>query len=153
MAINPNYTTTISMHDRSGEPTSWSFNTIDDMQDEGATEATLVTLITATNALIDGVLNRYNFTRTHRVSNAKSSAAGQREEKFLVTYEDTVTLVPYTFELPCRKSALIPPINTDEYDITAAPFAAWVAAFEAHAASPDGNPVNVTSIRLMGKNT
>lgn len=153
MALNPANTATVSGKDRSGESWSYSMNTEEAKWAEGAGNAEYIALVTATAALIDGVVTRRSFTETFRASNAKFSAAGQREQKFLVTYEDLVTLVPYNIELPCRKVTLDPPVNTDEYDITAVPFAAYVTALEAYITSPDGNPVNVTSIRLMGKNT
>lgn len=153
MAINPAFGVTVSMRDRSGEPTSWSVNTTEARLADGAAGSEFIALGLATISLINGTVTRQNFTTTHRVSNAKFAAAGQREEKFLVSYEDQVTLVPYSFELPCRDTTLIPPANTDEYDLSLAPFAAYVTALEAFAVSPDGNTINVTSIRLMGKNS
>lgn len=153
MAINPSWVTTISMVDRSAEGTSWSIPTSDAFSEEGAGNTEFAALLTASAALIDGVRTRYNFTQTYRASNAVNASAGQREQKFLVTYEDQVTLAKYSFELPCRKVSLDPPVGTDEYVITAAPFAAFVTALEAYAKSPDGNIITVTSIRLMGKNT
>lgn len=153
MAINPSWVTSISMVDHSGEPTSWSVNTDKTHSDAGRTDADLIDLVTASAALINGAITRENFTETYKVSNSKFATAGQREEKFLVTYEDVTTLASYRFELPCRDTTLVPPANTDEYDITASPFAAFVTALEAYATSPDGNVINVTSIRLMGKNS
>lgn len=153
MGLNPSATVTVSLKDRSGEPTSYSVPTTVANAAEGEGNTEFDALIPTIGALIDGIVTRYNFNQTFRVSNAKNSTSGQREEKFLVTYEDTVTKIPYSFELPCRKSSLIPPVRDDEYDITASPFAAFCTAFEAYATSPDGNAVNVTSIRLIGKNT
>lgn len=153
MALDPSYTLTMSYKDRSGESTSWSVPTDATHAAAGDGDTDFTALETATNALIDGVLVRENWTQTHRTGNLKHSAAGQREQKYLVTYEDIVTLVPYSFELPCRKVSIDPPVNTDEYDISVSPFAAYKTALEAYAVSPDGNGIRLISVRLIGKNT
>jgi hypothetical protein len=152
MALNPTRKYTRSFVDRSGEPTSYSVHVEDAIIDGGFVGTEIAAYETAEAALRDGVLTREGFSIGLKVSNVDHASAGQREQKFLISYEDTVTLAPYDFELPCRKVSLDPPINTDLYDITASPFAAYVTALEALAVSPDGNPINVTSIRLIGKN-
>ena len=153
MAINPTITLTVSMVDRSGEPTSFSIPTSEANVVAGFSDVLWDPMQTALAALIDGQIQRWSGTFTTRVSNVTPASAGQREQKFLVSYQDDVTLAKYSFELPCRKVSLDPPLNTDEYVLTAAPFAAFVAALEGYALSPDGNAITVTSIRLMGKNT
>lgn len=139
--------------DRSAETSSWSVPTDEARFVEGYAGALFSALEVAAAAIADGSITRVNWTKTHKVSNQTAATVGQREQKYLVTYEDTVTLAKYSFELPCRDATINPAQFTDEYDITVAPFLAFCSALEAYAVSPDGNAINVKSIRLMGKNT
>jgi hypothetical protein len=79
----------------------------------------------------------------------------QRERKFLVIYEDDVTLALYRMEIPCADYALTGLFagSTDEVILTQTEVAAMIAAFETLAKSPEGNAVTVVSIRGVGRNT
>ncbi len=153
MPANPAYKAIMTVLDHSGEKSSWSVNTLAARLSEGEDNTEWDALNTAANALLDGLGTRSNFTQTNTHTNAKFAATGQREQKFLVTYEDNLSLASYSFEMPCRKTSLSPAAGTDEYDITASPFAAFVTALQAYAVSPEANSITVLSIRLIGKNT
>ena len=158
--INPATVASATVVDRSGELSKTSFNLDPDLwlawvadPTAGGPENTRVTAFTAAwNGICDGTRIRRHLTRSYRASNVANASAGQREERWLVTYEDTSTNAIYTMELPCRKQTLQPDEGTDFVDITEAPFSTFVTALEDVALSPDGNPINVLSIRIMGRN-
>lgn len=81
-----------------------------------------------------------------------SNGFGQREQKYLLTYVDTVSGDVGDSEIPCRDASIVPPLNTDYYDLTVAPWVAFKNAFEALAVSKLGNPVLLQKVKLMGKN-
>lgn len=125
---------------------------IEDVGGDGIPDnALVVAYVNAVDALTDGVIDQYASSQVIR-GLTLSQGAGQREHKFLVRYADDVTLERFTFTIPTRKVTLEPPVGTDRYDITAAPFAGFVTAFEALAVSPRGNTVTVTDIVLAGRN-
>lgn len=153
---NPETNFTMTVVDRSGEISRFSFTPSADFLSAdplgGTPGATAANLYSAVASLIDGVTIRRSLNTTRKISNSPYASAGQREEKWLVVFQDNVSLDLYTLELPCRKPSLQPPVNSDEVDLTAAPFSTFKAAFEAAALSPDGNAVTVLSIRLIGRN-
>jgi len=153
LAINPSYKTTYSYVDHSGEPTSFSVNVAQSDWLEGDANTDENAFATSVAALVDGLMKRKNFTQTKILSNAPYASAGQREQKYEIGYQDAITLVPNSFELPVRKVSLVPPADSDLYDITASPFAAFVTAAQEYVVSPDGNPITVLYIRLIGRNT
>jgi len=75
----------------------------------------------------------------------------QRETKWIVRYEDTVTHEIYRNEIPCADLALLS--GNSEF-ITAFPVGAlqtFKDAWEAGVLSPDGNAVTVVSLQAVGK--
>lgn len=150
MALNPTYTLSFSLVDRSGEIGRFGINTLVPAESNELTNNALITAFRS--ALVDitaGTLKSVQFSEVRRVSNAESGE-GQREDKVLVVYEDTVTLTKYAVEIPTVD--MITPAGDDQYDLTAPPWPAFVAAFEALAVSPDGNALNVLSATRVGRN-
>lgn len=152
MAQNPAFTYSQSRVDRSGERSRFSVNVQSSEGFGGSESAEQVAFKAAIESVCNGALVSESLTDVNKVSNVVNAATGQREEKWLVSYEDTVTLALYQTELPCRDTAIQPPVNTDEVDLTAAPWVAFTTAWEAYVLSPDGNPTNLTSVRLIGRN-
>jgi len=133
------------------------------------------TLKAATQAIVLGTLKEEGWVgdRTPISNTPPTDPNAQRERKWLVQFEDTtaffdapVNAIPnegyrknFTVEIPTAKvngygggldSALL--INTDEADLAHTAIAAWVTAFEAIARTPYGGAVNVTRIRVVGRN-
>jgi hypothetical protein len=100
----------------------------------------------------DGTIIRVSYNRTLRVSNAAFAPSGHREDRWLIIYQDNVTLKLYTTEIPCRKVSLNVSNGSDERDLSVAPWSTFKSAFETVARSPEGNPITVLSIRLIGRN-
>jgi hypothetical protein len=76
----------------------------------------------------------------------------QREIAIRVAYQDTVTGKKYRFDVPGPVDDLYPPQGTDVVPLSNLIAAAFIAVFEEVCRSVDGNPVVVTSIRLVGRN-
>ncbi len=103
-------------------------------------------------------LTTFNFTRTTTSFAVETSAGGlptsdfaQRENRFRVFYQDTVTLKKYHLDLPCADLSVMPS-GSDLLDISAAPATDFITPFEAHAVSELGNAVTVLAIQYVGKN-
>jgi len=139
------------MVDRSGEVARLQLNTAD-MVVIDTLPAAVTDLVTALGTIADGTIIGVIASGSNKLTNAAHSAEGQREERWLITYEDTVTKALYTSEIPCRKSSVKPPTETDKVDITQAPWTDFVTKFEALARSADGNAINVLRIQLSGRN-
>lgn len=151
MARNPNYSYNFSMIDRSGESARFTINT----PDLGAIDVipTLVTdFQTALTAVADGLVTNISTVGARKITNAAFSTDGQREEKWLLTYQDNTTFALYQTEIPCRKASVKPPQGTDDVDLAVAPWPAFKTAFEALATSPDGNGVTLLKVTLIGRN-
>lgn len=82
-----------------------------------------------------------------------ASDYAQRENKWLVTYEGDTSHKLFQIEIPTADAALRNQ-NNDDIDITAAPFAAFVTAFETIARSPDSDveTVTVRGMKFVGRN-
>jgi len=152
MAINPSYKVTVSKRDLSGEIGKYSFGVLsDDSLTADITDLpAVVALRAAINDIADGVDVSVTYNEARNLSNVKIGT-GQREDKYLVIYEDVTTLQPYDMEIPCRNNSFDTMPGTDLFDLTVTEFADFVTAFEAIARSPDGNAVNVLAIRLIGQ--
>jgi hypothetical protein len=74
----------------------------------------------------------------------------QRERKWVISYEDTVTFERYTVEVPMADLTLLDG-NTDQADLDNATVAAFVTAFEAYQLSPNGNAVEIKKITHVGR--
>lgn len=157
MARNPEANFSISLVDRSGEMSRVTFAPSDaflaDALDTNPNPTSPAgVFFAALSTVIDGAVLRRSYTQTLRVQNLAFASAGQREERWLVVYEDAVTKALYSFELPCRKSSLQPPVNQDEVDLSVAPWSAFKSAAEAAIVSPDGNAIVIRAIKLIGRN-
>lgn len=157
MARNPDETFSISLVDRSGELSRVTFTPssaflTDALDPNPAPAGAAGVFYAALAGIVDGATLRRSFTQTLRVQNLAFATAGQREERWLVVYEDNVTKALYSFELPCRKASLQPPVNQDEVDLTVTAFANFKTAAEAAILSPDGNGITVRMIKLIGRN-
>lgn len=81
------------------------------------------------------------------------SVYAQREIKLLVSLQDTVTGKRSSFTLGTfDPTSVTIPAGSDVVDITAGNAATLVSAVEAFVASPAGNAVTVTGMRLVGRN-
>ena len=80
-------------------------------------------------------------------------STAQREIALKVTFRDTVNGRVGHFTVPGPKSTLYPPSGTDVVPLSNLVAEAFIAVFEANAVSRDGNPVEVTQIRLIGRNS
>lgn len=147
---NPADVLSFALIDRSGEIGRFGLNVALPADAEELTTSTIITNFRdALTAVTAGVLKTVQFSEVRKISNAEQGE-GQREDKALVMYEDTVSLEKYTVEIPTVDQVTI--LGRDLYDITTAPWSTFVTAFEALAVSPDGNPVNVLSISRVGRN-
>lgn len=87
---------------------------------------------------------------------APASPVAQRELKWLVTYEGSISGKLYQLTIPTAdisNAALLLP-NSDEADLTAQAWVDFITAFQAIGSTPDNPAENVTvrSIRLVGRN-
>lgn len=80
-----------------------------------------------------------------------SEPTAQREIALRVQYRDTANAKKYRFDVPGPVSGLYPPQGTDQVPLDNIIAAAFITVFEAQCVSPDGNPVEVVSIRLVGR--
>lgn len=157
MARNPDTTATFTYVDRSGEGARISVSPSDALLEDitkpnvpvGSVAANF---LAALASIADGQIVRRSVTTTVKLSNAAYAAEGQREERWLVVYQDNVTFALYSFEIPCRKASVKPPANQDEVDLTVAPWVNFKTATEAAVVSPDGNPITVLMVKLIGRN-
>lgn len=76
----------------------------------------------------------------------------QRETKWLVRYQDNVTMDVYRTEIPCANLSLLGG-HSEFLDITTAlsPGLVFKNAFEAQVVSEDGNPITVLDIQAIGR--
>lgn len=119
---------------------------------------TFITAVTdfraAVQNLTDGTVQQEQFSLFNRATNEFPTASvATREDKYLIRYEDTTTLRVYTVAIP---TAVKDPAEfiagTDFLDISGGDPLTLKTTFEALAASPAGNPVNVLSIKYVGRN-
>lgn len=87
---------------------------------------------------------------------AKSSTPeARRELKWLVTYEDDVTLKQYQIEIPCpdiTNADLVDGTEGKNAVLSEAEWVAFITAFEVVARSPTGAAVTTLSAREVGRN-
>lgn len=156
MATNPSYTMSFTILDRSAEIGRSSINTADfaALDDgAGAIPAAVNTLINDFYGLLSvGNVVSFGSTATRKQSNA-AIGTGNREDRWLVRYQDTVTLKTYNFQVPCRNNSLVTVEGTDRLDLdnTINPGVAdAITALEDVAKSPDGNAIEVLDILVLG---
>jgi hypothetical protein len=114
----------------------------------------LTTLTAALNGLHVGTLHRINVTEFDPISgNYPTNELANRELKVLIGYSDDVTGKKYTFTVPCiDSSAFVRVPGTDFLEITEAPLAAFVTAYELIGKSEMGNAVTVNYAKVVGRN-
>lgn len=157
MPINPAHFGSLTYMDHTGERSSMQFNF-------GAITPTSLAgflsqfgdLRNATNAITLGTLvaDQWVGDRTVYSNTRPTDPNAQRERKFLVIYEDTVTLARYRIEIPTADYSLVTfgPNGDDIILPTSGPVKTWIDAFEALCRSPEGNPVNVIAMKGVGRN-
>jgi len=127
------------------------------------TAANIVATIAAGDALVTAIegitlglssVKHYEAKRSPLSGSVRaSSAASQREVKWLVRFHDSVTFERGTVELPCADTAKLDANNRGYAEIgDAGDVDAFVTAFEAFALGPGGNAVVVDDIMLVGRN-
>ena len=154
MTIAPgSYTLKVSAVDSSKEPTSVSVPLGRDMNIRDSTDTDQVAFA-AFIASIDNIctLTTVGFDVVTKLNQPPLAVGeGNREDKWLVGYHDSVTFKPYTFTLPCRKYNLTMAGDTDFLDLTVVGVATFVSAAEAFI-KRDGNAIVIDYIRLVGRN-
>lgn len=148
MARNPNYQLSYTLRDRSRENASFSLNTDGAVDISGILPAAVVEFELALADITQGVITSRRSTTSRKANNA-DIGAGQRENRVLVTYEDTVTLAVYSTEIGTADPSLETVEGSNLYNLAIAPWLNFVTRFEALARSFDGNPVNVLSISVV----
>lgn len=145
MAINPSYTMSWTILDRSSEIARAQVN---------APASPIEGDVTAFEAsfldyLGTGTTVARNSTQSTKLANA-SIGTGNREDRWLVRYQDNTTLAVYNMQVPCRDNDLPTVAGTDLLDPAHAGYPAMKTAFEALALSPDGNAVTLLDVILIG---
>lgn len=151
MAVNPSYTLKTTLYDQSSELGSFQANrpAIDDLDESLPT--VLTAFITAIAGIVDfGAtdLHRVSANSTRRVTNDKDGV-GNREDKWLFLMQDTVTLAPYSAEIPMRSGGIATVPGTDM--LPEATVATFRTQAEALFYSPDGNAGNLLQVMLIGR--
>lgn len=154
MATNPKETIKISLYDQSSESTSFSANQPAQIDISGGLPLIVTNFITAINATAGIVdfsatdLKSATSNQFLRVSNDKQGV-GNREDKWLLNMQDSVTLVPFDVEIPCRTGGVATVPGTDYLpEVTVALFRTEA---EALFFSNDGNPANLLTVTLVGR--
>jgi hypothetical protein len=83
-------------------------------------------------------------------SNYPTDVHAQRENKWLIRYEDTTTHQVYRNEVPGADLTLLA-TNSDMADLSLTAWTDFITAFEAVVKSPDGNAVNFLDAEFVGK--
>jgi hypothetical protein len=116
-----------------------------------------VALVTALLAALPDVTNGTIMEHTvveRRVRDSNAvPASGQRELKWLLTYQDDTTKKLYTTELPCADdSAGLRMGGKDDADLTNAGWTDFIAAFNAMVIV-DGHTCTLLRAKIVGRNT
>lgn len=113
-------------------------------------------LRTATDAITLGVRTGQTWVGDADILAAAppTNEFAQRELKWLVRYENAVSHNIYTMEIPTADPTGRLQPGSDKVNLAQTEVAAWIAAFEAIARSPenDVDGVNVLDITLVGRN-
>lgn len=150
MARTTEYTLNVSILDSSGEIGRMSINTAAFVEIDGVPlPAPVENLIQAIPFFSSGAIVSVGSTAGRRYSNV-ATGGGQREWRYLVRYSDNVTLRTYNFQIPCAKTTLATIAGTDRLDPTQTGYAEAVGNFEDIARSPDGNPITILEVLVLG---
>ena len=150
MASNPQASVAFTQLDQSGEKTTTRLNTASAIGLDPP-PVLFTNLITAIDTeLADGLFTAYTVSDVLRLSNA-AVGGGNREDKVLMVYEDTVTMKVYTNEIGCRLPTLTV-VGAGSDSVPSATWAATKVAWDLFVASPDGNPTSLIDVRIVGRN-
>lgn len=154
MATNPSVKLTVTLFDQSGEIGSFVANrdAPDDLDAGLPAELTaFITAISVTAPIVDftaGDIKQVSANSSRRVSN-DLLGVGNREDKWLLHFQDATTLAPYKAEIPMRTGGIATTPGTDFLP------EASVALFRTSAQnlffSPDGNAGNLLYVELIGR--
>lgn len=87
------------------------------------------------------------------LSSEAANPMAQRELKWLVLVEDTVTSELFTYELGTADPAMLDPNDRKHANIgDAGPVDTFISALEAYAYTKNGNALEVKEITLVGRN-
>lgn len=123
----------------SGNFTAW--NTALDNLQTAINGITLGTLATERRIADDKFLSRVR----------PASVEAQREKKWLVRYEDTISHKIYRNEIPTADLSLLTTGSDTISSFPVGPLATFKTAFEAAVISPTGSPVTLLSLEYVGK--
>lgn len=117
-----------------------------------ATQGLLTTLLAAIQAVSIGELQTERIVLSNTFSSAApaSSPLSQRENKWLVTMEDSTTHKQFRHEIPCADLTLLGG-NSEFLDLSADEGLALKNALDAVVISPAGNSSVCASIQFVGK--
>jgi hypothetical protein len=110
--------------------------------------------VTALGALTDGALNhRTSGNVINTVPPGAPGSTANRSARIASTYVDTATGRSYTTVISSRKDSAVPQVaGQPNINIGAAPYSAYVTAFNNLAVSVAGNTVAITKARWVGRN-
>lgn len=147
-----------SVRDFSDEYSSVMFPTTA-LAADGSNWAAVLADIDALQLALAAIINGHIAKRTIIVEDDKvndtrpASPYAQRENKWIVKYQDDVTQKKYTLQLPTAELVIMSDGGDDMLDIVgitvAATFVTWL---EDHMLSPDGNAITVNSMGFGARN-
>lgn len=147
-----------SVRDFSDEYSAVRFSTTA-LAADGSNWATIVSNIDALQLALAAIVNGHIAKRTIIVEDDKvndtrpATPYAQRENKWIVRYQDDVTQKKYTFQIPTAELVIMSDGGDDVLDIVgvtvAATFVTWL---ETYALSPDGNAITVNSMSFGARN-
>jgi hypothetical protein len=112
-------------------------------------------LRTALDGIIKGVIGKEQWVGDNTVLTNVPPAdnTAQVELKFLISFEGNTSKKKFRREVPTPDTAFVIP-GTDKVDLTAAPVASFITAFEAIGRTPDDDTetINVLDMTLVGRN-
>lgn len=159
MAIGAKTTLHFGMVDKSNERTRVQLH-VDAIADDGSNVATVLTAVGSKAELLKAaIINMTKLNMTHTdaslridqsVESLPTAADAQREWATRITYVDNTTGKKYRFDVPAPVDTLVPE-GTDIIPLSNLELAAFVAVFEANCVSEVGNPITVTSARIVGR--
>lgn len=148
----------ITWLDRSREKATMSFR-LPDIAADGSNYAAIKTAFDAIYAAVDDVTDGNIFeygivAERTRITNV-TPGTGRREQKWLVRYQDDVTLAVHRCEIPLNDESTMPMmVGTDFVDTSSSDTetVALLAALNTYMLSPAGNAITVISIEDVGRN-
>jgi len=151
MAQNPTARLTATLYDQSSELASFTANrpAVDSLTAGiPAVMTDFITDIAPYVAFDEADLKAIKANATRRVTN-DLLGIGNREDKWLLQFQDTVTLAPYNVEIPCRAGGIDTVPGTDY--LPEADVALFRASAQSLFYSPDGNIGNLLYVVLVGR--